>query len=133
MEKHKDQERRLKMLTERSKHASIRYMLVGVVIVLSAVVVFLATFTVAVTNAGYWRELDTQSRLSDAYAPASRGNIYSDNGTALAISVPKYTVRMDFGAQGIVDSTFYNNVDALSKLSPTTSETKAKRHIRTNS
>lgn len=115
MESDKDQKRKSEILTQRSKAASISYMLIGVVIVLSAVVVFLATFTVAVTNAGYWKELDTQSRLADAYAPASRGNIYSDNGTALAISVPKYTVRMDFGAQGIVDSTFYNNIDALSK------------------
>lgn len=115
MDEHKEQERRLEELSQRSRRASIWYMLLGVGVVLAALVVFLSTFAVAVTNAGYWKELDAQSRLSDAYAPASRGNIYSDNGTALAISVPKYTVRIDFGAQGIVDTVFYNRVDALSK------------------
>ncbi|MDO4770626.1 penicillin-binding transpeptidase domain-containing protein [Porphyromonas sp.] len=115
MESQREKDRKLEILTERSKFASIAYMLIGVVVVLSAIVVFVSTFGVAVTSAGYWRELDTQSRLPDAYAPASRGNIYSDNGTALAISIPKYTVRMDFGAKGIVDSTFMNNLDALAK------------------
>lgn len=115
MQIRKDQEKDMDALVQRSRHASIAYMLMGLVVVFCAIVIFGATFGVAVTNASYWKELDTQSRLPDAYAPASRGNIYSDNGTALAISVPKYTVRIDFGAQGIVDSTFLNNVDGLSK------------------
>lgn len=45
---------------------------------------------------------------------AVRGNIYSDNGSLLATSIPVYEVRMDMGADGLSDEIFYDNVDSLS-------------------
>ncbi len=44
---------------------------------------------------------------------ADRGDILSRDGRILATSVPMYEVRMDFAAQGLVDSVFQKNVDSL--------------------
>lgn len=44
---------------------------------------------------------------------AVRGNIYSDNGSLLATSIPVYEVRMDMAADGLTDEIFYDNVDSL--------------------
>lgn len=44
---------------------------------------------------------------------AVRGNIYSDNGSLLATSIPIYEVRMDMKADGLSNDTFYTHVDSL--------------------
>lgn len=44
---------------------------------------------------------------------ANRGDVLSWDGRILATSIPMYEVRMDFGAQGLVDSVFTKNVDSL--------------------
>ncbi len=110
----RERERRLKELKERSSTAFFWYYLLGAVFVLVAIAIFVATFHTAVTTASYWNDLDAKTKLPDAYAPATRGNIYSDEGTALAISVPMYQVYIDFRAAGFRDTTFLNNVDGLS-------------------
>ena len=66
----------------------------------------------------YWREkaenLTTVYRNIDAV----RGNIYSDDESMLATSVPIYEVRMDLNADGLTDKVFNENIDSLSiKLS----------------
>ena len=66
----------------------------------------------------YWREkaenLTTVYRNIDAV----RGNIYSDDESMLATSVPIYEVRMDLNADGLTDEAFNENIDSLSiKLS----------------
>jgi len=66
----------------------------------------------------YWREkaenLTTVYRNIDAV----RGNIYSDDESMLATSVPIYEVRMDLNADGLTDKAFNENIDSLSiKLS----------------
>jgi len=54
-------------------------------------------------------ELLEQLRIIEAV----RGNIYSDNGSLLATSIPIYTVRMDMMADGLKDEVFFDNVDSL--------------------
>ena len=44
---------------------------------------------------------------------AVRGNIYSDNGSLLATSIPVYEVRMDMLADGLTNDNFYSNADSL--------------------
>lgn len=44
---------------------------------------------------------------------ASRGNIYSDNYSLLATSIPFYELRMDMKADGLTDKNFFDNVDSL--------------------
>ena len=44
---------------------------------------------------------------------ADRGDILACDGRILATSVPEYEVRMDFAANGLVDSVFLHDVDSL--------------------
>ncbi len=44
---------------------------------------------------------------------AVRGNIYADDGSMLATSVPIYEVRMDLNADGLTDDVFDENIDSL--------------------
>ncbi len=46
---------------------------------------------------------------------ADRGDILAHDGRILATSIPMYEIRMDFAAQGIVDSIFNKNVGPLSE------------------
>ncbi len=62
----------------------------------------------------YWRE--KAENLTTVYRDieAVRGNIYSDDGSMLATSIPIYEVRMDLNADGLTDEIFNENVDSLS-------------------
>ncbi|MGJ8667293.1 MAG: penicillin-binding protein [Patiriisocius sp.] len=42
-----------------------------------------------------YRELATKNTTKNAIIPANRGNVYSDDGSLLASSVPKYDIRFD--------------------------------------
>jgi len=52
-----------------------------------------------------WREIQ-----------ASRGNIYAEDGSLLATSIPKYELRMDTKVETVPDDTFYRYVMPLSTL-----------------
>ncbi len=80
--------------------------------ILGAVVVFKAVrvqMTPKETMVKQTKALKTQMRIIEA----SRGNIYSDNGSLLATSIPFYEVRMDLAADGLKNENFYSNVDSL--------------------
>jgi len=85
--------------------------------IIGAVVIFRVVriqFTSKTTMARQTEALKTQMRVIEA----SRGNIYSDNGSLLATSMPYYELRMDLVADGLTQENFDNNVDSLSfKLS----------------
>lgn len=44
---------------------------------------------------------------------AVRGNIYADDGSMLATSIPIYEVRMDLNADGLTDEVFNEHIDSL--------------------
>ena len=44
---------------------------------------------------------------------ATRGNIYSDNGSLLATSIPMYEIRMDLKADGLKQEIFEDHIDSL--------------------
>ncbi len=44
---------------------------------------------------------------------AARGNIYADDGSMLATSIPIYEVRMDMKADGLTDEVFDEHLDSL--------------------
>ena len=59
-----------------------------------------------------WRALEQERRISYQPVPATRGNIYSDNESIMATSLPFYRVAWD---PGVVDeAVFRANVDSLS-------------------
>ncbi|HAA00638.1 MAG TPA: penicillin-binding protein [Flavobacteriales bacterium] len=94
-----------------------RMYLVYLVLCVFALVVVVKVFRIqmdTVSVIGQPEGLLTDLRTIEAV----RGNIYSDNGSLLATSIPVYEVRMDMGADGLTDEIFFDNVDSLAyKLS----------------
>jgi cell division protein FtsI (penicillin-binding protein 3) len=58
-----------------------------------------------------WRALEQERRISYQPVPATRGNIYSDNESIMATSLPFYRVAWDPGV--VDDDAFKRNVDSL--------------------
>ncbi len=58
-----------------------------------------------------WRALEQERRISYQPVPATRGNIYSDNESIMATSLPFYRVAWDPGV--VDDEVFTRNVDSL--------------------
>jgi cell division protein FtsI (penicillin-binding protein 3) len=61
--------------------------------------------TISKNQSTKWREIQ-----------ASRGNIYAEDGSLLATSIPKYELRMDTKVETVPDDTFYRYVMPLSTL-----------------
>ena len=88
-------------------------------IILFAVAVMVKMFQVQVVPGDRYRSMADSLSTKYANVEASRGNIYSIDGSLLATSVPEYDVRMDLLAGGIEDKeVFFSKVDSLAaKLS----------------
>lgn len=63
----------------------------------------------------YWRSKQDSLVLNYINIDASRGNIYSDNGSTIATSRPVYDIRLDMKAAGLTKELFDTNVVALSQ------------------
>ncbi len=88
-------------------------------IILFAVAVMAKMFQVQVVQGEKYRSMADSLSTKYATVEASRGNIYSIDGSLLATSVPEYDIRMDLLAGGIEDKeVFFSKVDSLAaKLS----------------
>lgn len=62
----------------------------------------------------YWREKAENLTTVFRDIEAVRGNIYSDDGSMMATSVPIYEVRMDVNTDALTDEIFNAEVDSLS-------------------
>src|SRR5690554_1471131 len=60
-----------------------------------------------------YRELAEKNTVKNFVIPASRGNVYADDGSLLATSVPKYDIRFD--AVTVSDEDFKENLGPLSE------------------
>ena len=60
------------------------------------------------------QELAKKQEMQVFPIEAIRGNILSDDGTMLAVSVPIFELRMDLYADSLTDEVFKNGVDSLS-------------------
>jgi cell division protein FtsI (penicillin-binding protein 3) len=58
-----------------------------------------------------WRALEQERRISSQPVPATRGNIYSDNESIMATSLPFYRVAWDPGV--VENSVFNSHIDSL--------------------
>jgi cell division protein FtsI (penicillin-binding protein 3) len=72
------------------------------------------------------RQLAAELSTSYQTIDATRGNIYADDGSLLATSVPVYDVRMDMLADGLTKEMFNASVDSLAWLLSTTFKDKNK-------
>ncbi len=83
-------------------------------IVLFAVAVLIRLCDVQFVEGKKWRAMADSLSTKYINIEAARGNIYSNDGSLLATSVPEYELRMDVFAGGIQDNeVFYGKVDSL--------------------
>lgn len=83
-------------------------------IVLLAVAVLVRLCDVQFVEGHKWRAMADSLSTKYINVEAARGNIYSNDGSLLATSVPEYELRMDMFAGGITDDDlFYSKVDSL--------------------
>ncbi len=82
-------------------------------ICLFGIAIVVQIFRIQFVQGDYWKE--KADSLTTAYKTieASRGNIFSDDGSMLATSVPIYDVRMDLMADGLTNDLFDEGIDSL--------------------
>jgi cell division protein FtsI (penicillin-binding protein 3) len=101
-------------------------------IVLFAFAVFLRLGQVQYVQGKKWKAMADSLSTRYVNVEATRGNIYSNDGSLLATSVPEYELRMDMFAGGIAeDKVFNEKVDSLGyKLSQLFADKTAKEYAR---
>jgi cell division protein FtsI (penicillin-binding protein 3) len=101
-------------------------------IVLFAFAVFLRLGQVQYVQGKKWKAMADSLSTRYVNVEATRGNIYSNDGSLLATSVPEYELRMDMFAGGIAeDKVFNEKVDSLGyKLSQLFQDKTAKEYAR---
>jgi len=83
-------------------------------IVLLAVAVLIRLCDVQFVEGRKWRAMADSLSTKYINIEPARGNIYSNDGSLLATSVPEYELRMDLYAGGITENeVFYAKVDSL--------------------
>ncbi|MBI1222165.1 MAG: PASTA domain-containing protein [Bacteroidetes bacterium] len=83
-------------------------------------------FKIKVVEGEKWREKAQELTTDFQTIEAVRGNIYADDGSLLATSVPIYELRMDFRAGGLSDEIFKEGIDSLAYLFSITFQDKSK-------
>jgi len=82
--------------------------------VLFAIAVLYKMFSLQVVQGAHWQAMADSLSTRYQTVEATRGNIFSADGSLLATSVPEYDIRMDMVAPGILeDDVFYSKVDSL--------------------
>jgi len=101
-------------------------------IVLFALAVFLRLGQVQFVQGKKWKAMADSLSTRYVNVEATRGNIYSNDGSLLATSVPEYELRMDMFAGGIADDKVFNEkVDSLGiKLAQIFQDKSAKDYAR---
>lgn len=92
--------------------------LVTASILVVAVLVVVKLVNIQFVEGDYYRELAKQRTVKNFTIPANKGNIYSDDGSLLATSIPNYTIRFDALApkKEDFDAHLSNLSDSLSVL-----------------
>ncbi len=62
----------------------------------------------------YWKQKEQELTMKYFNIEASRGSIYSSDGSLLATSVPIFELRMDVVSEPVTDKIFYEKLDSLS-------------------
>jgi cell division protein FtsI (penicillin-binding protein 3) len=90
-----------------------RIYLMYVIILLFGISILFKVGTIQFVEGEHWREQERELTFKYFNIEASRGNIYSEEGSLLATSVPIFELRMDVVSDPITDKIFYSNVDSL--------------------
>jgi len=90
-----------------------RVYLVYTLVSLCALLVIWQIFRVQVISGPHWRTLADSLSTRFVRVAANRGNIYSDDGSLLATSLPEYDLRLDAAVMAADPETFNEKADSL--------------------
>lgn len=116
--RHIDEESR-KARERRINRGWTAYFLIGVFFTILGIVALFRFIGTATVDADKWKNIAKHQFPGPRPSSPVRGNIYSEDGTPLAISVPRYDARIDFRAGGFTaergksDSIFLADVDSF--------------------
>lgn len=77
------------------KNIAIRIYIVTAFMLLMSFAIVFKLNTIVWAEGDYYRKLAKERTVKSFVIPANKGNIYSSDGSLLAISVPNYTIRFD--------------------------------------
>ena len=80
--------------------------------VLLGIAIVARAFTIGVVQRDEWLKLKTKEVIKQHIVDAPRGNIYAEDGSLLATSLPIYTVRLDFEV-GRLQKIYKDSVELL--------------------
>ena len=92
----------------------IRIMLVYILVVIAGGFIIWKTISIQVNEGAEWKEKTIESRMKYETIEAVRGNIYAEDGSLIATSIPIFDIRFDAASPHITDLIFNNNIDSLS-------------------
>ena len=99
-------------MIKKENNYSLRIYLVSLFIFLFSIFIIIKLTNIQFVKGEYYRNIARINTVKSFVVPANRGNIYSSDGSLLAVSVPIYTVRFD--ALSPSDDVFNKNIGELS-------------------
>lgn len=95
------------------KYILYRFYIVAGSLFLLAIFIYVKLCDIQISDGEKYRELAETYTIKDFVIPANRGNIYADDESLLATSIPKYDVRFD--AVTVSKQDFDENLEPLSE------------------
>ena len=77
------------------KYISYRMYMVAFAMFLMAIAITVKLTNIQWVEGDYYRKLAKERTVRNFVIPANKGNVYSADGSLLATSIPKYTIRFD--------------------------------------
>ena len=93
------------------KYISYRMYMVAFAMFLMAIAITVKLTNIQWVEGDYYRKLAKERTVRNFVIPANKGNVYSADGSLLATSIPKYTIRFD--AVAPKSDAFEKNVKSL--------------------
>lgn len=90
-----------------------RVYLVHLGLCLFGIAIIFQIFRIQYVQGAYWAAKSDSLTTELRNIEPKRGNIYSDDGDLMAISIPTYEVRMDVNAQALTNDIWNKNIDSL--------------------
>ncbi|MFN7012789.1 MAG: penicillin-binding transpeptidase domain-containing protein [Bacteroidia bacterium] len=81
---------------------------------LFGIVILVQVFRIQIVQGQDWIAMAESQTLAYKNIDALRGNIFADDGSLLATSLPTYEIRMDLKAEALTDEVFKKGIDSLS-------------------
>lgn len=91
----------------------LRIYLVLMAVVLMAIVIFVKSVKISVTEGEFWRAKSDSLYVRMKPVLAERGNIMAADGSLLATSLPFFDIYFDPNSDAISDKEYFSNLDSL--------------------